>query len=95
MHPFSVILRPVLSEKSNELRETAKRYVFEVHKKATKKEISLAVSKMWNVKVEKVTTLIRRGKVKRRGNKVSAPVSSKHAYVKLAEGQKLPLFEDQ
>lgn len=95
MHPYNVIVRPILSEKSNEVRESEKKYVFEVAKAATKKDIHLAVSKLWDVKVEKVQTLIRRGKIRRRGNKVSKPVSSKRAYVTLAEGQKLPLFEDQ
>lgn len=95
MHPFNVIVRPILSEKSNELREAAGQYVFEVKREATKQDVSRAVNKMWNVDVKKVTTLVRRGKVKRRGSRVAKHSNIKHAYVTLAKGQKLPLFEDQ
>lgn len=95
MHPYSVILRPILSEKSNQMREAENKYVFEVKKEATKEEILLAVKKLWNVDAQKVTTLLRRGKEKRRGTQVVAPCLSKRAYVTLAQGQKLPLFEDQ
>lgn len=95
MHPYSVLLKPVLSEKSTEIRETDKKYTFEVVLGATKEDVRKAIAKMWDVKVAKVSTLRKRGKIKRRGAHFSKPRQRKIAYVTLAEGQKLPLFEDQ
>ena len=67
MHPFDVLVKPVLSEKSNDLREKQSKYVFEIAIKATKKDVKKAVEGMYEgVKVDSVTTCITRGKYKRR-----------------------------
>ncbi len=95
MHPYSVIVKPIVSEKSNDLREASGKYTFEVRAEATKKDVKNAVAKMWGVKVKTVTTAIRRDKVKRRGAFLSKPGLSKRAIITLESGQKLPLFEDQ
>ena len=95
MHPYSVIVKPLLSEKSNEVRETAGKYTFVILRDATKEDVKNAVSKLWDVKVAKVQTMITRGKVKRRGANFSKPTKTKKAIVTLVEGAKLPLFEDQ
>jgi large subunit ribosomal protein L23 len=95
MQPYSVIIRPILSEKSTDVREWHGQYVFEVAPKATKDDVKTAIRKLWNVEVEQVRTLLRRGKVKRRGMFLTTPKLSKHAYVTLAKDQKLPIFEDQ
>lgn len=95
MHPLDVIATPVLSEKSNSIREELGQYIFDVKLKSTKEEIAKAVKTMWGVDVLKVRTLIRRGKVKRRGAQVSQGKNSKRAIITLVEGAKLPLFEEQ
>jgi large subunit ribosomal protein L23 len=95
MNPYDVILKPLLSEKSNELREKTGAYTFVVKRDASKEDVKKAVSALWGVKVDKVQTLIQRGKIKRRGMNFSKPVKSKKAMVSLADGAKLPLFEDQ
>lgn len=95
MHPFNVIVRPVLSEKSNDLRETGGKYVFIIRREASKQDVKKAVKAMWDVEVKSVRTLVQRGKIKRRGANLSKPVKTKKAFVTLAEGAKLPLFEDQ
>lgn len=95
MNLYEVIKRPILSEKSTDVREGNRTYTFEVVLNATKADVKKAVEKVWDVKVEKVATLLRRGKVKRRGTSLSKPKNSKRAYVKLVEGSKLPLFEEQ
>jgi large subunit ribosomal protein L23 len=38
-----IILKPVITERSNAMKETENRFVFEVHPKANKREIKLAV----------------------------------------------------
>ena len=95
MQAYDVIVKPILSEKSNEVREAEGKYTFQVKRDATKDDVKKAVSKLWNVDVLKVQTMITRGKIKRRGANLSKPTKTKKAIVTLAEGAKLPLFEDQ
>lgn len=94
MNPYDVLQRPLLSEKSNRGRENENKYTFLVAPKATKKDVKSAVEKVFNVNVLGVTTLISRGKVKRRGNNVAKLSNTKKAVVTLKEGQKIGLFED-
>ena len=64
MLPEEVIIRPVITEKSNDEMQAGK-YTFEVNKKATKVEIAKAVEKLFEVKVLKVNTMTVKGKTKR------------------------------
>jgi large subunit ribosomal protein L23 len=95
MNPLSVLLRPIVSEKSNQIREDIGQYTFEVHVDASKSDIKKAVDKYFETKVVSVRTLLCRGKVKRRGNHLSKGKTTKKAIVKLQPGEKLKLFEDQ
>lgn len=90
MHPYSVIQKPILSEKSNDLREREGKYSFIVKRDATKDDVKKAVSMIWGVEVVDVRTMVQRGKVKRRGMNMSKTSNFKKAIVKLAEGAKLP-----
>lgn len=94
MNPFDVLMKPVLSEKSNQHRENANKYTFMVARAASKDDVRKAVETMFNVKVAGVTTLVTRGKVKRRGNAAVKMPNVKKAYVTLVQGAKIPLFED-
>ena len=64
MLPEEIIVRPVITEKSNDEIQSGK-YIFEVNKKATKVEIAKAVEKLFEVKVSNVNTMIVKGKTKR------------------------------
>ena len=66
MLPEEIIVRPVITEKSNDELQAGK-YTFEVNKKATKVEIAKAVEKLFEVKVLKVNTITVKGKEKRMG----------------------------
>jgi len=59
-----IIIRPVVTEKSNDGLQEGK-YTFEVNKKATKVDIAKAVEKLFNVKVLSVNTMKVNGKTKR------------------------------
>ena len=61
-----VIVRPIVTEKSNDGLQEGK-YTFEVNKKATKVDIANAVEKLFGVKVLKVNTMTVNGKKKRVG----------------------------
>ncbi len=93
--PRDIILAPVVSEKSYALIEQGV-YTFKVHPSASKPEISDAVSAIWGVKVLKVNTLNRKGKVTRarRTGKAGSKPDTKRAIVTLAAGQEIPLFEN-
>ncbi|MCX6123222.1 MAG: 50S ribosomal protein L23 [Proteobacteria bacterium] len=95
MNKYSVLSRPLLSEKSTLVRENLKQYTFKIDLRSTKADVRLAIEAMYGVKVAKVQTLITRGKVVRKGTHVSMTSKSKKAVVTLVEGAKLPLFEEQ
>lgn len=92
-HPSSVIIRPVLTEKATRQRFAHGEYRFEVARDATKVEIRRAVEEAFDVRVQKVRTLRRRGKMRRnrRMGRGYRP-DTKHAFVTLAEG-KIDFFE--
>ncbi len=95
MNLYNVLVRPVLSEKSNDARENGGKYTFEVAMKSTKEDVQRAIEKIYNVKVAGVQTMVTRGKVRRRGLHLSLESKCKKAMVTLAAGAKLPLFEEQ
>ncbi len=92
--PRAVILAPVVSEKSYALLD-ANAYTFVVHPRANKTEIRQAVEAIWGVRVLKVNTINRKGKSKRFRLTVGRRADSKRAVVKLAEGDKIEIFEQQ
>jgi large subunit ribosomal protein L23 len=87
-----ILIRPIISEKA--LKETKKAvYLFAVNKKATKQQIKSAVEKLFSVEVATVTTVIRKGKVRRLGRRMreKRKPDIKLAYIKLKKG-KIDLF---
>ena len=92
--PRDIILRPIVSEKSY-ARFDEGVYTFQVHPDATKPEIRSAIETIFSVKVVKVNTLNRPGKVKfnRRRSVAGRTSATKRAMVTLADGNEIPLFE--
>jgi len=66
MIPEEIIVKPIITEKSNDAMQEGK-YTFKVNKKATKVEIKKAVEALFEVKVLKVNTMSVKGKKKRVG----------------------------
>ncbi|MEL6185236.1 MAG: 50S ribosomal protein L23 [Myxococcota bacterium] len=87
-----ILLRPRLTEKASALAETRSLVVFEVPVDANKSEIKNAVQSMFDVEVDRVRTMIVRGKIKRRGRFVGKRSNWKKAMVTLAEGQEIDVF---
>ncbi|WP_297475168.1 50S ribosomal protein L23 [Thermococcus sp.] len=58
MDPYKVILRPVVTEKAVAMIENENKLTFIVDRRANKGDIKKAVEAMFDVKVEKVNTLI-------------------------------------
>ncbi len=93
MNPYNVLVKPLLSEKSNRARESANKYSFKVDLKATKSDVRKAIETLFDVKVSAVQTLVTRGKIKRRGNQVGHLSNTKKAIVTLVDGAKIGLFD--
>ncbi|KUH34623.1 50S ribosomal protein L23 [Thermococcus celericrescens] len=58
MDPYKVIVKPVVTEKAVAMIENENKLTFIVDKRATKQDIKRAVEAMFDVKVEKVNTLV-------------------------------------
>ena len=88
-----VIIKPIISEKTMD-GIGDKKYTFQVQKDANKIEIKKAVEEIFGVKVDKVTTMNRLGKVKRMGRNEGRRTSYKKAIVKLtADSKTIEFFE--
>ena len=92
-----IIQKPVVTEKSTALKEDFNRYVFRVEVKANKRQIKKAVEELFEVKVKDVRTAVIRGKrsvvMNRKGRFEGYRPNWKKAYVTLAEGDKIDVFE--
>lgn len=92
IHPYAVLLRPIITEKSTVLTGQDK-YVFEVDLRANKPQIKEAVELAFNVRVAEVNTIRMKGKAKRFGRKVTDLPDWKKAIVTLVPGDSIELFE--
>ncbi|MGB4861815.1 MAG: 50S ribosomal protein L23 [Tepidiformaceae bacterium] len=92
IHPYAVLLRPIITEKTTVLTGVDK-YVFEVDLRANKNQIREAVQVAFNVRVTEVNTMVMKGKPKRFGRKVTNRPDWKKAIVTLVPGDKIELFE--
>ena len=91
--PYSIIKRPILTEKSTIIRDENNVYVFSVDRRANKIEIKNAIEKIFEVKVVDVNTLIQPGKTKRVKYKAGKTQKIKKAFVKLADGYSIDFYE--
>lgn len=94
MQYTDILLKPLVSEKANLAKETANQVAFFVHPEANKVEIGKAVEAAFGVKVTAVNVVRRRALRRTRGGRRAGRISGyKKAYVTLAEGHKIELFE--
>jgi len=90
---YQVVIRPIISEKADSMREGGGVYTFEVHPDANKIEVRKAVEIIFQVEVTQVRTVIIRGKVKRVGRTAGKKKNWKKAYVTLKQGHSIDLFQ--
>jgi large subunit ribosomal protein L23 len=94
LHIYDIILRPVITEKSNGMTEAGNQYVFEVASNASKTQIREAVEEIFDVEVVKVNTMVVPAKRGTRGRKTYIRSKQwKKAVVTLAEGASIKLFD--
>lgn len=94
MDATSIIIKPIVSEKSYESIERGK-YTFEVHPDAEKIQIKRAVEEMFKVSVVKVNTMSVKGKLKKQGRTMGRRKDTKKAIVTLKKGDKIEFFESK
>lgn len=78
-----IIIKPIISEKSNNAQAEGK-YTFKVAMKATKVDVKKAVEKLFGVKVISVNTAIIKGGLRNRNGKQYKVADYKKAVVKIA-----------
>ena len=94
MNVYDIVRRPLITEKGHTKRETERTLCFEVHPEANKIQIKQAVETVFRVKVSDVKTANYAGKLRRRGRFSGYASNWKKAYVRLAEGQKVPEYAE-
>ena len=94
MNPRSVVIRPVVSEKSYALL-AANKYTFRIHPRAHKTQVRQAVEEIFGVRVKEVRTMSVKSKPKRRGYTAGRTREWKKAVVELHPEDSIELFEGQ
>ena len=95
LSPYSIIVRPLVTEKSTAL-SMASKYIFEVDMRANKPQIKTAVEKAFNVTVTSVNVMVMKAKKRggaRSGRKITYGADWKKAVVTLVPDDKIELFE--
>ncbi len=93
---MQILIKPILSEKASASNENGL-YAFVVNKKANKIQIKQAVESLYGVNVVSVRTINVAGKSKTRFTKAGMiegrTRSYKKAYIALADGEMLDIYE--
>ncbi|NIG99332.1 MAG: 50S ribosomal protein L23 [Buchnera aphidicola (Periphyllus acericola)] len=90
---FKTINSLHISEKSNQCQEKNNVIVLKVNKNSTKKEIKIAVFKMFNLLVKKVNLVNIKGKSKKKGKNITKKKTIKKAYIFLKKNQNLDFLK--
>lgn len=90
---YTVIKKPLFTEKGSALKESENKLLVEVAKDANKLEIKKAIEEIFKVKVEKVATIKTHGKWKRYGKSIGKRSDRKKALITLKKGEKLDFIE--
>jgi large subunit ribosomal protein L23 len=93
MNYYDVIIRPLVTEKTNLQKEMHNQVSFEVDRRANRIEIKRAVEEGFKVKVASVRTMQMIGKTVQRGRIQGKRRDWKKAIVKLMPGQRIEFFE--
>ena len=90
---YSIIKKPLFTEKGSNLKESENKILVEVAKGANKIEVKSDIEEIFKVKVEKVATINTNGKWKRQGKSIGKRPDRKKAVVTLKKGEKLDFVE--
>lgn len=90
---YTIIKKPLFTEKGAKLKETENKVLVEVDRDANKLDIKRAVEEIFKVKVEKVATVTTQGKWKKYGKSIGKRPDRKKAIITIKKGEKLDFIE--
>jgi len=93
MNYYDIIIRPLVTEKTNLQKEMHNQVSFEVDRRANRIEIKRAVEEGFKVRVASVRTLQMLGKTTQRGRIQGKRRDWKKAIVRLMPGERIEFFE--
>jgi len=94
MEYTEILKKPVVTEKSTDLKEAQGQVVFLVHNWANKIEVKEAVEKAFDVEVVNVNISKHKPRLRKRfGRTMGSKAGYKKAYIRLAPGEKIEYFE--
>ena len=92
MDPYLVVIKPLITEKGTLQNEDLNQYAFQVHMRSNKAQIKEAVEHIYSVRVVKVRTMKRRGKMRRYRYTRGRTAGMKKAVVTLHHDDHIDLF---
>jgi large subunit ribosomal protein L23 len=66
---MNILIKPIISEKMQAVSEKYNRYGFIVDRKATKSQIKFAIEEVYGVRIDRINTLVQRGRATSRQTK--------------------------
>jgi large subunit ribosomal protein L23 len=93
MKHHDIIIRPLITEKTNIQKELSNQVSFEVDRRANRIEIRRAVEQAFKVRVTSVRTMQMLGKATQRGRIAGKRRDWKKAIVRLVPGERIEFFE--
>lgn len=90
---YDIIQGPIITEKAYHLNQLLKKLVLKVHPAANKSLVKEALEKLFDVRVDKVNILVRKGKNRKVGRRSVQGSKVKKAIVTLKEGYSLDLLD--
>lgn len=93
MPDYRAVIQPLITEKSSTAHADRKEYTFRADPKASKTDIRRAIESLFNVTVTQVRTSLQRARKKTMGRTSGRRPAWKKAYVRLKDGDSIPVFE--
>jgi len=90
---YDIIQGPVVSDKAFRLNRDLKKLVLKIHPWANKVRVKEALEKLFNVKVDTVRIIRRKGKKRIVNKRTVVGKDTKKAIITLAKGYSLDLFD--
>ena len=93
MDLYSIIRKPMLTEKCHDLKEKYNQVAFQIDRRANKVQVKEAVEKIFKVKVKRVNVMNMAGKKKRLGRNMGKRSDWRKAVVTLMPGETIDIIE--
>lgn len=92
LEAHQILLRPLVTEKGVHRASRNNQYAFQIHRDATKIDVRKAVEELFDVKVTKVRTQTRKGKMRRYKFRFGKTADWKKAIVQLHPDHRIDFF---